>query len=37
MTTQSGQETIAIHMLTNVSRSKDNQVMKYGQVIEHNM
>ena len=37
MTTQSGQQTIAVHMLTNVSRSKDNQVMKYGQVIEHNM
>ena len=24
-------------MLTNISRSKDNQAMKFGQLIEYNM
>ena len=28
---------IAIHKLTNISRSKDNQAMKFGQLIEYNM
>ena len=37
MTSQSGQQTTAIHMLTNISRSKGNQVMKFGQLIEYNM
>ena len=38
MTSQPGyQTTIAIHILTNISRSKSNQAMKFGQLIEHNM
>ena len=28
---QPGKETIAVHILPNVSRSKDNQAMKFGQ------
>ena len=35
-TLQSGLQTIAIHVLSNVSRSKVNQIMKFGQVIEYN-
>ena len=34
LTSQPGWQTIAIHILTNVSRSKDNQAMKSGQYIE---
>ena len=30
-------ETIAIHILTNISRSKGNQTIKCDQLIEHNM
>ena len=37
MTSQSGQQTIVIHALPNISRSKDNQTMKFGQLIECNM
>ena len=37
MTPQSGKQTIAIHLLTNISRSKDNQTMKFGRLIEYNM
>ena len=29
--------TIAIHVLSNISRSKGSQAMKFGQLIEHNM
>ena len=36
MASQSGQQTIAIHILSNISRSKGNQTMKSGQVIEEN-
>ena len=36
MTSQPGQQTIAIHLLTNISRSKGNQAMKLGQLIECN-
>ena len=36
MTSQSGYQTIAIHKLPDISRSKSNQTMKIGQVIEHN-
>ena len=36
MTSQPGSQTIAIHMLINISRSKGNQKMKFGQLIEHN-
>ena len=34
MTSQPGKQTIAIHILPNISRSKDNQTMKSGQLIE---
>ena len=37
MTSQSGKQTIAIHMLPNISRSKGNQAIKFGQLIEYNM
>ena len=42
MTSQPGKQTIAIHISgyqedTNISRSKDNQAMKFGQSIEYNM
>ena len=37
MTSQPGKKTIAIHILPNISRSKDNQTMKSGQLVEHNI
>ena len=37
MTSQPGQQTTAIHILTNISRSKGNQAMKLGQLIDYNM
>ena len=37
MTSQPGKQIIAIHILPNISRSKNNQTMKYGQLIECNM
>ena len=37
MTLQPGQQTFAIHMLPNISRSKGNQTMKYGQLIKYNI
>ena len=37
MTSQPGKQIIAIHMLSNVSRSKAKQTMKFGQLIEYNM
>ena len=37
MTSQPGSETIAIQILPNISRSKGNQAMKFGQLIEYNM
>ena len=36
MTSQPGQQTIIIHILLNISRFKDNQTMKFGQLIEYN-
>ena len=36
MTPQSDSQTIAIHKLTNISRSKGNKTMKFGQLIEYN-
>ena len=36
MVSQPGLQTIAIHMLVNISQSKDNQTMKFGQLIEYN-
>ena len=37
MTSQPGYQTIAIHILPNISRGKGNQTMKFGQLIEYNM
>ena len=37
MTSQPGQQTIAIHILANISKSKCNQAMKSGQLIEYNL
>ena len=36
MTSQPGLQTIAIHILPNISQSKGNQKMKFGQLIEYN-
>ena len=36
MTSQPGWQTIAIDILPNISRSNDNQAMKFGQLIEYN-
>ena len=37
MTSQTAKQTIAIHILSNISKSKGNQTMKFGQLIEYNM
>ena len=37
MTSQHGHQTITIFILPNSSRSKGNQIMKFGQLIEYNM
>ena len=37
MTSQSGKQTVAINIVSNISRSKGNQAMKFGQLIKHNM
>ena len=34
---QPGEQTIAIHILPNISKSKGSQAMKFGQLIEYNM
>ena len=36
MTSQPGLQIMAIHILTNISQSKGNQTMKFGQLIEYN-
>ena len=36
MTSQSGLQTIAIHIMLNISQSKGNQTMKFGQLIVYN-
>ena len=36
MTSQPGLQTTAIHILSNISQSKDNQTMKIEQLIEYN-
>ena len=36
MTSQPGLQTIAIHILPNIFQSKDNQTMKFLQLIEYN-
>ena len=37
MTSQSGKQTIITHTFPNISRSKDNQTMEFGQLIKYNM
>ena len=37
MTSQTVQLIIIIHILANISSNKDNQKMKFGQLIEYNM
>ena len=37
MMSQPGKQKIAIHILLNISRSKRNQTMKFGELIEYNM
>ena len=37
MTSQTGWQTIVMHILPNISRSKDNQAIKFGHLIECSM
>ena len=37
MTSQPRKQTIAINIMLNVSRSKDNQAMKFGQLLQYCM
>ena len=37
MTCQPRKETITVYILFNISETKSNQTMKYGQVIEYNL
>ena len=37
MMSQPGKQRFAIHILYNISKSKDNQAMKSGQLLEYNM
>ena len=37
MTSQPGKQTIPIHIYPNISRSKSNQAIKVGQLIEYNI
>ena len=37
MTSKTGKQIITIYKLPNISRSKGNQIMKFGHLIEHNM
>ena len=37
MTSQPGKQTIARHILPNISRSKVKQTMKFDQLVEYNM
>ena len=36
MTSQPGLQTVATHILPNISQSENNQAMKFGQLIEYN-
>ena len=36
MTSKPGLQTIKKHLLPKISQSKDNQALKFGQLIEHN-
>ena len=37
MTSQPGKKGIALHILPNISKSKCNHTIKFGQLIEYNM
>ena len=37
MTSQPGKQTMATHIVNNISRSKGNQAMEFGQLIECNL
>ena len=37
MTSQPGLQTIGIHIMPNISRSKGNQTTKFGQLVEYNI
>ena len=37
MTSQTGQQTITMHILPNISKSNGNQVMKFWQLIKYNV
>ena len=37
MMSKPGKQTIVIHILPNISRSKGNKIVKFGQLIEYNM
>ena len=37
MMSQTMKQTITVHILTNISRNKGNQIMKFGQLIEYNV
>ena len=37
MTSQSCEQTVVIHILANISRSKGNQTMKLGYLIDYNL
>ena len=37
MTSQTGKQTIAINILPNISKRKDNQIMKFCHLREYNM
>ena len=36
MTSQPGLQTIVLHILPNISKNKNNQTMKFGQLLEYN-
>ena len=37
MTSETKQQTITVHKLPNIARSKGKQAMKFGKLIEYNM
>ena len=37
MMSQPGYQTTTLHIFLNISRSKDNQTIEFGQLIEYNM
>ena len=37
MMSQAGTQTITLYLLPDISESKDNQTMEFGQLIEHNV